>query len=129
MHAVERCVNAGAMCVLPPRLSPTDAGFESVSAITRVSHGKGCWLIVPEFYRLHYECFCGGPLDLILRKSLKPLIGDGDHLTYNFGRWQTSFRQAGGDYPRHYLMDAFIPLTQAGANPDLIEVELIEVNK
>ncbi len=124
--AVQRCVKEGATCVLPPRLAPTGSGFEKISAITSVPDGKGCWLVVPEFYRLHYECFCGGPVNLTLRKVLKPLIGDGDHLAYSFGRWQVRFGQAGGDYPRHHIMDADIPLTQAGANPDLLEVEIGE---
>ncbi len=122
--AVQRCVKEGATCVLPPRLAPAGSGLEKISAITAVPDGKGCWLVVPEFYRLHYECFCGGPADPVLRKLLKPLIGDGDHLVYNFGRWQAHFGQAGGDYPRHHLMDAYIPLTQAGTNPDLLEVEI-----
>jgi hypothetical protein len=122
--AVERCVSEGATCVLPPRLSPPGASFEGISVITKVDHGRGGWLIVPEFYQLHYECFCGGPLNPLLREELKPLIGDGDHLTYNFGRWQARFGQAGGDYPRHNLMDAYVPITQAGTNPDILEVEI-----
>ncbi len=124
--AVERCVNEGATCVLPPRLSPPGSSFGKISSITPVTHGQGCWLVVPEFYQLHYECFYGGPVNSILREKLKPLIGDGDNLVYNFGSWEVCFRQSGGDYPRHILMDANIPLTQAGANPDLLEVEISE---
>jgi hypothetical protein len=78
---------------------------------------------------LHYECFCGGPVDPGLREILKPLTGDGDHLVYTFGRWQARFCQAGGDYPRHQIMDAYIPITQAGANPDQLDVEINEVIK
>lgn len=125
-QAVERCVWEGATCVLPPRLSPPGSGFEKISTTTKITHGQGCWLVIPEFYRLHYECFCGGPLNPILREALKPLIGDGDHLTYNFGKWQVRFGQAGGDYPRHNFMDAYIPLTQAGTNPDILDVAIIE---
>jgi hypothetical protein len=127
LAAVQRCVKEGATCVLPPRLAPAGSGLEKICAITTIPDGRGSWLVVPEFYRLHYECFCGGPLDPLLREVLKPLIGDGDHLVYDFGRWQARFGQAGGDYPRHYLMDAHIPLTQAGTNPDLLEVEIREV--
>jgi hypothetical protein len=126
--AVERCVKEGATCVLPPRLAPPGSNFESITSIIPFTYGRGCWLVVPEFYRLHYECFCGGPVDKVLRRELKPLVGDGDHLTYDFGRWQARFCQAGGDYPRHNLMDAYIPLTQAGANPDVLEVEIIEAS-
>jgi len=123
-QAVERCVDEGATCVLPPRLAPPGSGLNSIPSIIFLTHGRGYWMIVPEFYRLHYECFCGGPVDKVLRQELKSLIGDGDHLTYDFGRWQARFHQAGGDYPRHNLMDAYIPLTQAGTNPDLLEVEI-----
>jgi hypothetical protein len=124
--AVESCVSEGATCVLPPRLSPPGSSFEKISSITLITHGQGRWLVVPEFYQLHYECFYGGPLKPVLRQELMPLIGDGDHLTYYFGSWQARFGQAGGDYPRHNLMDAYIPLTQAGANPDILEVEISE---
>jgi hypothetical protein len=124
--AVQRRVQEGATCVLPPRLAPPQSGMENVKEITTIPDGKGKWLIIPEFYRLHYECFRGGPALPVLQEVFKPLIGDGDHLVYNFGRWQTRFAQSGGDYPRHEIMDAFIPLTQAGANPDLLEVEVSE---
>jgi len=124
--AVERCVNEGAVCVMPPRLAPPGSGLETIADITPLPHGKGSWLVVPEFYRLHYECFCGGPVIPLLRESLKPLIGDGDHLAYDFGRWKVRFAQGGGNYPRHQIMDAYIPLTQAGANPDLLDVEIEE---
>ena len=127
--AVQRCVAAGATCVLPPRLAPPGSDLENIREITAIPDGDGVWLVVPEFYRLHYECFCGGPVDPVLRKWLKPLIGDGDHLVYNFSRWQARFGQAGGDYPRHNIMEAYIPLTQAGTNPDLLEVDISEVTK
>ena len=63
----------------------------------------------------------------VLREALKPLVGDGDHLVYSFGRWQTRFAQFGGDYPRHEIMEAYIPLTRAGTNSDLLEDELTEL--
>jgi len=125
--AVQRCVTEGATCVLPPRLAPTGSDLNRIQEITTIPDGGGQWLVVPEFYRLHYECFCGGPADPVLRKIIKPLIGDGDHLVYNFSRWQAIFGQAGGDYPRHYLMDAYIPVSQAGTNPDRLDVEISEV--
>ena len=125
--AVQRRVQEGATCVLPPRLAPPKSGMEKVKEITIVPDGKGKWLVVPDFYRLHYECFCGGPVLPVLREALTPLVGDGDHLVYNFGRWQTRFAQFGGDYPRHEIMEAYVPLTQAGTNPDLLEVEVIEM--
>jgi len=53
-------------------------------------------------------------------------VGDGDHLVYNFDRWTVRFAQAGGDYPRHEIMTCYVPLTQAGANPDLLEVEVCQ---
>lgn len=62
----------------------------------------------------------------VLREALKPLVGDGDHLVYNFGRWQARFAQFGGDYPRMKSWKP-IPLTQAGTNPDLLEAELSEL--
>jgi len=127
--AVQRCVTEGATCVMPPRLVPPGSDLERIQEITTIPDGNGHWLVVPEFYHLHYECFCGGPLDPVLRQTIRPLIGDGDHLVYNFGRWQARFGQAGGDYPRHHIMDAYIPLTQAGANPDLLDVEISEVPK
>jgi hypothetical protein len=126
MEAVARRVGEGATCVLPPRLAPPQSGMEKVKEITIVPDGQGKWLVVPEFYRLHYECFLGGPALPVLREALKPLVGDGDHLVYNFGRWQTRFAQFGGDYPRHEIMKAYLPLTQAGTNPDLLEVEVSE---
>jgi len=125
--AVERCVNEGALCVLPPRLAPPGSGFEKITEITMLPSGQGHWLIVPEFYYLHYDCFCGGPVNAIARQALQPLIGDGDHLAYDFGDWRVRFAQAGGDYPRHTIMDAYLPLTQAGTNPDHLEVEINKV--
>jgi hypothetical protein len=124
MRAVQRCVKEGAMCVLPPRLAPVDSGLDTVEEGTRVEDGSGQWLVVPEFYRLHYECFCAGPVLSTLREAFEGLIGDGDHLVYDFGEWITRFGQGGGDYPRHDLMTWRVPLTQAGTNPDHLEVEV-----
>ena len=62
----------------------------------------------------------------ILRDTLGYLTGDGDHLVYDFGKWTARFAQAGGDYPRHHIMTWNVPLTQYGANPDLLEIELIQ---
>ncbi len=126
LAAVERRVRNGTTCVLPPRLAPPGSDFSGISEPTAVSDGNGHWLVVPDFYRLHYECFYGGPTNPVLRRFLRPLTGSGDHLVYDFGRWQARFAQSGGDYPRHHLMDADIPLTQAGANPDILEVEISE---
>jgi hypothetical protein len=126
LEAVQRCVKEGATCVLPPRLAPPNSDLAGLKDITCVSDGPGRWLVVPEFYRLHYECFCGGPVAPILRESLEGLIGDGDHLTYHFDGWTARFRQAGGDYPRHDIMTWQVPVTQAGANPDVLEVEVSE---
>ncbi len=124
MAAVRRCVKEGAMCVLPPRLAPADSGLDKVEEVTPVEDGPGQWLVVPEFYRLHYECFCAGPMLSTLREAFEGLIGDGDHLSYGFGEWTARFAQAGGDYPRHDLMTWRVPLTQAGTNPDRLEVEV-----
>ena len=126
LAAVQRRVREGVTCVLPPRLAPSGSGLDKISDITIVPDGAGRWVVVPEFYRLHYECFCGGPMSPVLRETLKPRVGDGDHLVYDFGRWQARIGQAGGDYPRHHIMEAYLPLTQAGANPDLLEVEVSE---
>ena len=122
--AVTRCVQEGALCVLPPRLAPPDSDFDSIKEPTLVNHGAGQWLVVPDFYRLHYECFYGGPALPILRESLRGLTGDGDTLVYRFGSHTVRFSQAGGDYPRHEIMGCFLPLTQAGANPDVLEVKV-----
>jgi len=124
--AVQRRVKEGATCVLPPRLVPLESGMRDVSDITLVGDGAGRWIVVPEFYRLHYECFCGGPLLPALREALGTLVGDGDHLVYHFGRWNVRFAQLGGDYPRHEIMTCYVPLTQAGADPDCLEVEVCE---
>ncbi len=126
LEAVERRVREGAVCVLPPRLAPTGSGLTGVGEITLAPDGAGRWLVVPEFYRLHYECFCAGPVLPVLRETLAELVGDGDHLTYDFGKWTARFGQAGGDYPRHDIMTWRVPLTQAGANPDVIEPEVSE---
>ena len=126
LEAVRRCVKEGATCVLPPRLAPPDSGLANAKEITCVEDGPGRWLVVPDFYRLHYECFCAGPVTPILRETLDGLTGDGDHLVYDFGKWTARFAQRGGDYPRHDLMTWRVPLTQAGAAPDLLEVEVAE---
>ena len=126
LGAVQRCVREGATCVLPPRLAPPESDLADAKEITVVADGKGRWLVVPEFYRLHYECFCAGPVTPLLRETLAPLVGDGDHLVYDFGKWQVRFRQAGGDYPRHHIMTWTVPMTQAGADPDVLEVEVVE---
>jgi hypothetical protein len=91
-----------------------------------IGDSSGQWLIVPEFYHLHYETFCGGPVTPLLRETLAPLIGDGDTLRYDFGRHQVSIRQGGWDYPRHEIMSWNVPLTQAGSNPDVLEIEISE---
>ncbi len=124
LEAVQRCVKEGATCVLPPRLAPPQSGLTNTAEITVVADGAGRWLVVPEFFRLHYECFCGGPMNKVLRETLDGLTGDGDDLVYDFGKHQVRFRQAGGDYPRHDLMTWTVPVTQAGANPDVLEVEV-----
>jgi hypothetical protein len=125
--AVARRVKEGATCVLPPRLAPDGSGLKKVTEVTLVPDASGRWLVLPDFYRLHYECFFAGPALPVLRDALRGLVGDGDHLVYNFGRYQARFAQAGGDYPRHEIMTCYLPLTQAGANPDLLEVEIKEV--
>jgi hypothetical protein len=124
LRAVARCVREGALCVLPPRLAPPGSGLGAIAEPTRVEDGAGKWLVVPDFYRLHYECFFAGPALPLLRETLRGLTGDGDHLVYRFGERTVRFAQAGGDYPRHEIMGCFLPLTQAGANPDLLEVEI-----
>jgi hypothetical protein len=124
MEAVERCVKEGATCVLPPRLAPPGSDLGGVEEITTVADGLGKWVVVPEFFRLHYECFCAGPVLPVLREALDGLVSDGDHLVYDFGKSVVRFGQAGGDYPRHEIRIHKVPLTQAGANPDVLEVEL-----
>jgi hypothetical protein len=123
-QAVQRRVREGAVCVLPPRLAPPIMEAGKVSKVTRIKDGSGIWLLVPEFYQLHYECFCGGPLNPELREILAPLIGDGNSLVFNFGDWKAEFRQVGGDYPRHEIMTCYVPVTQASANPDWLEAEI-----
>lgn len=125
LEVVGRRVREGALCVLPPRLAPAESGLRQVREITRVADGAGAWLVVPEFYRLHYECFCGGPVTAELREALAGLVGDGDHLVYDFGEWEVRLGQQGGDYPRHEIMTWRVPLTQAGANPDVLAVEAV----
>jgi hypothetical protein len=123
---VQRLVSEGATCVLPPRLAPSGSGLQDVANAAVVADGAGFWVVVPEFFRLHYECFYGGPALPELRETLARLVGDGDHLVYNFGHRTVRFGQVGGDYPRHEIMTCYIPLTQAGADPDRLEVEVCE---
>lgn len=126
LNAIKNLVKEGATCVLPPRLAAQGWGFESIQENTLVPDSAGQWLIVPEFYCLHYETFCGGPVTPLLREVLTPLTGDGDTLVYDFSRWQVNIRQGGWDYPRHDIMTWNVPLTQAGANPDLLEIEITQ---
>jgi hypothetical protein len=122
--AVSDLVKKGATCILPPRLAPAKSGFEAIRENTIIPDSAGQWLVVPEFYRLHYETFCGGPADALLRETLKPLIGDGDTLVFDFGKHQVKVRQGGWDYPRHEIMTWTVPLTQAGTNPDALEFDI-----
>ena len=124
--AVTDLVKGGATCVLPPRLATPESGLTSIQEITLVPDSAGQWLAVPEFYRLHYETFCAGPIIPLLREILKPLIGDGDTLVYDFGRYQARVRQGGWDYPRHEIMTWNVPLTQYGADPDQLEFDIIK---
>ena len=124
--AVTDLVKQGATCVLPPRLATPESGLASIQEITLVPDAAGQWLIVPEFYRLHYETFCAGPVIPLLREILQPLIGDGDTLAYDFGTYHVRVRQAGWDYPRHDIMTWNVPLTQYGANPDQLEFEITQ---
>ncbi|RPI33810.1 MAG: hypothetical protein EHM70_04870 [Chloroflexota bacterium] len=128
-EAVQRIVKEGAICVLPPRLAPPEMQAGCVDRVTRIEDGSGAWVLLPEFYHLHYECFFGGPLMPELREILLPLIGDGDHLVYNFGDWTARFRQAGGNYPRHEIMTCFVPVTQAGSDPDRLEVDIVPCSR
>ena len=105
-------VKQGATCVLPPRLAPGESHLVSIHENTLLPDSAGQWLVVPEFYRLHYETFCAGPIIPLLRETIQSLIGDGDTLVYDFGRYQAHIRQAGWDYPRHELMTWNVPLTQ-----------------
>ena len=122
--AVTNLVKQGAACVVPPRLAPPETGLASIQDTTLIPDSAGQWLVVPEFYRLHYETFCGGPIIPLLRKTLQPLIGDGDTLVYDFGEHQARIRQGGWDYPRHEIMTWNVPLTQYGTNPDILEIEI-----
>jgi hypothetical protein len=124
--AVADLVKEGATCVLPPRLATLESGLASIQEITLVPDSAGQWLVVPEFYRLHYEAFCAGPIIPQLREILQPLIGDGDTLVYDFGGYQARVRQGGWDYPRHEIMTWNVPLTQYGANPDQLEFDIIK---
>jgi hypothetical protein len=100
----------------------------SANSLNIISNGKGKWLVIPEFYRLHYKSFrCGSAL-LELNDELNPLPGDSDHLVSNFVPWQIHFTLLGGDYPRHERMEAYIPLTQAGTDPDGLEVEVSDLS-
>jgi hypothetical protein len=125
-QAVANLVKQGTTCVLPPRLATPESGLASIREITLVPDSAGQWLVVPEFYRLHYETFCAGPIIPLLREILKPLTGDGDTLVYHFAQYQARVRQGGWDYPRHEIMTWNVPLTQYGANPDLLEFEVVK---
>ena len=126
LEAVSRCVREGAVCVLPPRLAPSGTELEHIAEFTTIPDEKGKWLVVPDFYRLHYEAFFGGPAQKSLREALQGLTGDGDTLRYRFGKYDVRFRQEGWDYPKHEIMTCFLPLTQAGSNPDVLEVDIQE---
>jgi hypothetical protein len=61
-----------------------------------------------------------------LPEALQPLIGNGNTLVYDFGKYQTCSRQGGWDYPRYEIMTWTVPLTQYGANPDRLEFEITQ---
>jgi hypothetical protein len=119
-------VKRGATCVLPPRLATGESDLASIHENTLVPDSAGQWLVVPEFYRLHYETFCAGPMIPMLREILQPRIGDGDTLGYDFGQYQARVRQGGWYYPRYEIMTWNVPLTQFGANPDQLEFEITQ---
>lgn len=124
--AVADLVKRGATCVLPPRLATGESDLASIHENTLVPDSAGQWLVVPEFYHLHYETFCAGPIIPMLREILQLLIGNGDTLVYDFGQYQARIRQAGWDYPRHEIMTWNVPLTQYGANPDRLQFEITQ---
>ena len=79
----------GAVCVVPERFAPD--GFkreEEDFQVSVLTDGAGKWIIVKDFYSLHYETWTSGPCNASLRRELMPLIGDGDTLVYDFGHTQ-----------------------------------------
>lgn len=87
-QAVERRVREGAVCVVPERFAPPFYEQEKRDGghpVSVLSEGEGKWIVVKDFYSLHYETWTSGPCNPVLRAELMPLIGDGDTLTYDFG--------------------------------------------
>lgn len=82
MEEVRKKVKEGAACVIPERLAPKIISEE----VAVLDDGDGKWIIVKDFYSLHYETWTSGPCNEILRRELMPLIGDGDTLVYDFGQ-------------------------------------------
>lgn len=86
---VAKRVRGGAVCVIPPRFVPENPrGQDHQKGPVRVEpDGEGKWIIVEDFYFLHYETWTCGPCDKRLRQELLPLIGDGETLVYDFGEY------------------------------------------
>lgn len=88
MEAVAEKVKAGAVCVVPPRFLPKHLRERISGEPAEVfSDGRGRWILVKDFYSLHYDTWTSGPCNKILRNELLPLIGDGNSLVYDFGAY------------------------------------------
>lgn len=89
-QAVTQKVREGSACVAPQRFAPEKFQKEfqkenKDEPVSVVEDGAGKWMIVKDFYSLHYETWTSGPCNPVLHRELMPLIGDGDTLVYEFG--------------------------------------------
>lgn len=94
---VAKRVKAGATCVIPERFvekmeqiiaeggEPQPEIQEECRGVCARTYGKGTWITMENMYSLHYETWTSGPCNPLLHKILMPLIGDGEHLVYDFG--------------------------------------------
>jgi hypothetical protein len=130
INAVKQLVKEGATCVVAPRFLPElQIGLDNVEKVTKLADGKGCWIIVPDFYSLHYETWCSGPVNKILQETLNALIGDGEQLIYNFGEYKTIVTQKKDEYSNtKYFNCKDIPRV-VQTNPDKLEIQLIKNDK
>lgn len=125
LEAVERLVREGAVCVLPPRFLPSSLKNSYTGSIQVINDGIGKWLVVPEFYSLHYETWHSGPVNPIIRETLEGLIGDGEQLIYDFDDCRAVLTPKKDKYAiTRYYNCREIPRVSQG-NPDDIEAEII----
>lgn len=82
--AVQRRVKEGAVCVAHQRLIQ-DYRIEPGDEFICVDDGYGKWIILEDYYSIHYETWTSGIQNPELRELLSEFIGNGEQLIYDFG--------------------------------------------